>query len=479
MRKNVLENVRSHIEREGLLTSGDTIVVGLSGGNDSTALLHILWSLNQHYPYGWTLHAVHLNHGFRGEEAREDARCAEALCRRLGVAFHLFERNVPAYMEETGMGAQEASRAIRYELYRQVAQRHGAGKVALGHHADDQVETILFRLLRGTRLHGLTGMPQRRWLEEGKIELVRPLLSTSRSDLERYCRENGLAPREDSSNRSRKYKRNLLRLDVMPLLEQVNERYREHILSLSDAVRQDEAYLQRESERRLEQVVTRRKPDAVTVDIDKFQTCDVALQRRMITLILSYLSRQTEWSSQHVEAVLHMIEGNRPSAELHLPEQVTVQRMYGQVCFRSDGRHRQIHGFRYPLVVPGTTLIAESGTRIHTVIRESPVDWAQLPDNAVVFDADRLPGPLFVRSRTPGDRFTPFGAEHAKKLKELLIDAKVPLAWRDKLPLVVSGEELIWVPGVRRSATAPVDDQTRRVLYMEVEFGEDWREVLL
>ncbi|MGI6187867.1 MAG: tRNA lysidine(34) synthetase TilS, partial [Brevibacillus sp.] len=92
---------------------------------------------------------------------------------------------------------------------------------------------------------------------------------------------------------------------------------------------------------------------------------------------------------------------------------------------------------------------------------------------------DRLPGPLFVRSRTPGDRFTPFGAEHAKKLKELLIDAKVPLAWRDKLPLVVSGEELIWVPGVRRSATAPVDDQTRRVLYMEVEFGEDWREVLL
>jgi tRNA(Ile)-lysidine synthase len=474
----MLENVRNDIERDGLLKPGDTIVVGLSGGNDSTALLHILWSLNQHYPYGWTLHAVHLNHGFRGEEAREDARYAEALCRRLGVAFHLFERNVPAYMEETGMGAQEASRAIRYELYRQVAERHRAGKVALAHHADDQVETILFRLLRGTRLHGLAGMPQRRWLEEGRIELVRPLLGISRADLERYCRENGLAPREDSSNRSRKYKRNLLRLDVMPLLEQVNERYREHILSLADAVRQDESYLQRESERQLAQVVTRREKDAVSVDIDKFQTCDVALQRRMITLILSYLSRQTEWSSQHVEAVLHMIEGNRPSAELHLPEQVTVQRMYGQVRFQRDGRKRHIHGFCYPLAVPGTTLIAESGARVHTSFRDCPVDWAQLPDNAAVFDADRLPGPLFVRSRNPGDRFTPFGAEGGKKLKELLIDAKFPLAWRDKLPLVAAGEELIWVPGVRRSNIAPVDEQTRRVLYMEVEFGEDWREVL-
>ncbi|MEJ8546181.1 tRNA lysidine(34) synthetase TilS [Brevibacillus borstelensis] len=475
----MLESVRNNIENSKLAERGETIVVGISGGNDSTALLHILWALNSHYQYGWKLHAVHLNHGFRGEEARRDADYAEELCRFLGVTFHLFERSIPDVMKQTGAGAQEASRAVRYELYKQIALRTGAAKVAVAHHADDQVETVLFRLLRGTRLSGLAGMPVRRWLVDGSVELIRPLLHLRRAELERYCRENGLSPREDSSNRSRKYARNLIRLDIMPLLEQVNERYSEHILSLAAAVREDEACLQKLSEDRLKAVVIKQKNGDVTIDADKFQSCDVALQRRMITLILSYLSSQIEWSSQHVEAVLRMIEGNRPSAELDLPGGITAARMYGRVRFQTDGQKRHSPIFCYQLAVPGTTVITESGAAVHTFYRDGPIDWERIPDHAAVFDADRLPGPLCVRNRKQGDRMPLWGAAGSKKLKELLIDAKVPQKWRDRLPLLTAGDEVVWVPGIRRSAIAPVSERTKRVLYVEVEFGEEWREVLM
>lgn len=474
----MLESVRNEIEQQELLLPGETVVTGLSGGNDSTALLHILAALNQHFQYGWKLHAVHLNHGFRGEEARMDAQYAEQLCQQLGVAFHLFERDVPAYMEETGMGPQEASRALRYQLYREVALQVHATKVALAHHADDQVETILFRMLRGTRLHGLAGMPKRRPLEGAEdIELIRPLLHKTRNDLERYCREHGLKPREDSSNLSRKYRRNLLRLEVMPLLEEVNSRYREHILETAEAIRQDESLLERLAAEQLKQLIIGQKTDRIEIDNDKFQSCDVALQRRMITLILSYLSKQTEWSSQHVETVLYMSRGMRPSAELHLPNNLRVKRVYGQIHFRCNGREEDIHTYCYKLVVPGVTWIAEGKAVVHTSFLNDPVDWKLLLDNEAIFDADCLPDTLYVRNRRPGDRLSMMGFRSEKKLKELLIDAKVPRGWRDKLPLLIADDQVIWVPGVRRSAVAPIHAQTRRLLHVRVEFGEDWREV--
>lgn len=473
----MLESVRNEIEALRLLLPGETVVVGISGGNDSTALLHILASLNQHYQYGWKLHAVHLNHGFRGEEARLDAQYAEALCSELGVSFHLFEYDVPSYMKKTGKGGQEASRELRYRFYREVGIAHQATKLALAHHADDQVETILFRLVRGSRLQGLAGMPQRRMLEDTGIELVRPLLHKTRQELEAYCQENGLVPREDSSNRSRKYKRNLLRLDVMPLLAQVNEKYREHILDLAGAVSQDEAFLTRLARERLDEAVIEKKQEAFVIDKDKFQTCDVALQRRMITLILSYLSKHTEWSSQHVETVLHMLGGSRPSAEVHLPDKLVVSRMYGRILFSRRKRQDSIHTYSYELAVPGVTRIDESNATVHISYLESPMDWGRLPENEAVFDADQLPGALYLRNRRSGDRLTLFGSATGKKLKDLLIDAKFPRAWRDKLPLLTAGDEVILVPGVRRSAVAPVNGQTRRFLHVRVEFGEDWREV--
>jgi tRNA(Ile)-lysidine synthase len=473
----MLASVRKQIEQEKLLLPGETILAGVSGGTDSTALLHILWSLNQQYQYGWKLHALHLNHGFRGQEACEDAEYVQSLCADWGVECHLFERDVSLYMKETGLGAQEASREIRYALYREVAERIGASKVALAHHGDDQVETVLFRMLRGTGIGGLAGIPQRRWLVENRVEVVRPLLSIFRQDLEAYCREAGLTPREDSSNATRKYLRNRLRLDVMPLFESINQRYREHILHLAHTAHIDENYLQNASKTALRLVILQQEMNRISIAGNKFQSCDLALQRRMIPLILSYLSRGTEWSSQHVEAVLRIIHGEHPSATVHLPDGIVVQRVYERILFSRGQRETKTAPFCYDLVVPGATRVWESGVTIHTAILSAPPDVTQLSAYEAVFDADRLTGKLHVRNRNPGDRVTLFGSHRRKKVKELLIDAKIPKMDRDRLPIVVDGDEIIWVPGVRRAAHAAVNEHTTRFLHVVAEYGEDWQEV--
>ncbi|WP_346774018.1 tRNA lysidine(34) synthetase TilS [Brevibacillus sp. SYP-B805] len=469
--------MQKQIEQEALLLPGETILVGVSGGTDSTALLHILCALNQHYQYGWKLHALHLNHGFRGREAREDADYVRSLCAEWGVVCHLFERDVSLYMKEKGLGAQEASREIRYALYREVAEEIGASKVALAHHADDQVETVLFRLLRGTGLHGMAGMPKRRWLVENRVEVVRPFLSIFRREIEAYCRTAGLTPREDSSNASRKYRRNRLRLDVLPHLESINPRYREHILQFTQFAQTDEKYLAEASKTALGQVILQREMNKISIAANKFQSCDLALQRRMIPLILSYLSSGTEWSSQHVEAILDMINGDHPSAELHLPDGITVSRVYNRIRFSRGQSAETTAPYWYDLVIPGTTPIREVGGAIHATVLTSPPDMSRLSVHAAVFDMDRLAGKLAVRNRRPGDRLTLFGAAGSKKVKDLLIDAKIPRTVRDRLPLLVADNEIIWVPGVRRAAHAAVNERTTRFLYVVAEYGEDWQEV--
>lgn len=475
----MLAKVRKQIDAEGLLSPGETIVVGVSGGVDSTALLHVLWTLNRTYGYGWALHVVHLDHGFRGVEAKKDADYVQQLCEQLEIPCHRFAEDVSLYMREHGIGAQEAGRERRYALFRQVAFAVGATKVAVAHHADDQVETILFRLLRGTGLRGLAGMPVRRWLVPQKVEIVRPLLGLFREELEQYCKQKGLVPRQDRSNLSRKYKRNKLRLDVLPLLAEINPRYREHLLQLAERAEADERYLQRLSRARLEQLVVSQQPERIVVDGEKFRSCDLALQRRLIPLILSYLSRQTDWSSQHVEAVLRVMRGGHPSAYVHLPDNLVVKRVYQYIHFVKELRQEQrVVDYCYHISVPGRIWVEECGAWFHAEWRTGTPDWQALSPFVAVFAADDLSHhTLVVRNRRDGDRIALFGLPGTKKLKELLIDLKVPKEWRDRLPVVATDNRILWVPGIRRSRHALVDEQTGRYLWLHAEFGAEWREV--
>lgn len=473
----LLQNIRKRIDAKRLLEPKETILVAVSGGIDSVVLLHILWKLNQQYAYQWKLHVFHLNHGFRGEESRQDAVFVGEFCEQLGIDYDLIERDVSIYMKEQKLGTQEAAREVRYQLLEELATRIKATKVAIAHHADDQVETILFRLLRGTNVGGLAGMPERRWLIPEQTEIVRPLLSTYRKELEEYCQEHHIRFREDSSNQSTKYTRNRLRLDVLPLLESINPRYKDHILQLSEGIQLDDHYLRQLSKDQLEHVIVSKELNKLVISREKLLKCDLALQRRMITLILSYLSNESEWSSQHVEAVFRILHNDSPSGIVHLPKQLVVRRNYEYIFFGKKEIGIPAQDYSYELAIPGTTWIPETGVALHVSWLTSGVEWATLPANCAVFDGDLLSEKLVVRNRRAGDRMSLLGASVHKKVKDIFIDAKVPKDMRERLPVVVAGTEIIWIPTVKRSSVASVTELTCRFIHMEVEFGEDWREV--
>lgn len=476
----LLNAVRKQIDSLQLLLPGEKVVVAVSGGVDSMVLLHVLWSLNQRYLYGWHLHVVHLNHNFRGEESRQDATFVGEFCQTIGVDCSLFERDVTGYMKEHQLGVQEAARLVRYDLLAEEAQRFGAAKVVVAHHADDQVETILFRLLRGTGLKGLAGMQPRRWLIPNEVEIIRPLLTVYRQELETYREAHAIDYREDSSNASRKYVRNRIRLDVMPSLLDINPRVKEHIIQLAQSVRMEDAYLDQVSQVGLEAVIVRKDLNKLVINREKFRNYDLALQRRMITLILSYLSNESEWSSQHVEAVLRIIDGDSPSGSVHLPAHLAVTRQYEYITF---GSHEQAQGkvpleYCYEVSIPGTTWVKEAGVAIHTSWASKEMHRHEASPVSTFFDADRLPDKLVVRNRKAGDRMSWLGLNGHKKLKDLMIDHKIPLALRDSWPVLVAGNDILWLPSVKRSSHALVQEESSRILYVEVEFlGEDWREV--
>lgn len=476
--------VQKQIEQQQLLLPGETIVIGVSGGVDSIGLLHILTRLNEQYHYDWKLHVVHLNHGFRGKEADEDAAYVQEMCHTLGVICHSYYRDMPTLMKESGLGAQVASREVRYQLFIDTALEVGASKVAVAHHADDQVETVLFRMMRGTSLQGFSGMPVRRWLVPDMIELVRPLLSITREELEKYCEIHQLSPRHDSSNDSRKYKRNLIRQDIIPVLSQVNARAKEHILQLAELANSDDTYLQSLSEEALNRIIVRKENNEIILKKKCFETLDLALQRRMIPLLLSYLSTETEWSLQHVEAVLRMISQPNPSASLDLPDGIRVERMYEQICFYkgTEVSSNNKSFFSYKLNVPGTTWIPEAELYIHirsiSFKEDLPESYTRTPTLAI-FDANALLGELMVRSRLPGDRisFSTNTGIHTKKVKDILIDHKVPKNKRDRIPLLFSGDQLLWIPGVKRSAHAWINDKSNRYYLIQVDFANELQEV--
>lgn len=475
-------NVRKQIDSQQLLLPGEKVIVAVSGGVDSIVLLHLLWRLNQRYSYGWQLNVFHLNHSFRGEESKQDARFVGEFCESLGVAYQLYERDVTGYMKEHQLGAQTAARIVRYELLKEEAKRIGASKIVMAHHADDQVETILFRLIRGSGLKGLTGMQSRRWLVPDEVEIIRPLLTFYRQELESYRKEQGLHYREDSSNSSRKYARNRIRLDVLPLLEGINPRMKEHIIQLAQSIRLDDAYLDQVSQDGLEDVIVTRDLNKLIISREKFLNYELALQRRMITLILSYLSNESEWSSQHVEAVLRIIDGDSPSRAIHLPVFLAVTRQYEYIHFgRRGGVHELVltnREYCYEVTIPGTTWVEEAEVAIHTSwVSKEMIRPAQSSVSAV-FDADRLPEKLVVRNRKAGDRMSLLGMSGHKKLKDIMIDHKIPQELRDKFPVLVAGNDILWLPSLKRSSHALVQEESSRLLYVEVEFlGEDWREV--
>jgi tRNA(Ile)-lysidine synthase len=462
--------VLSFIQRQKLLAPGDRVLVAVSGGPDSVALLHLLYELREEI--GLRLEVAHLQHGIRGEEAREDARFVAELVEKLGLPFHLREVDLPRIKFAAGKGNIEAlARAERYRFFAEVARERKLGKIATGHTQDDQAETALMWFLRGSGLKGLGGIAPSHQLDgtfidaPSDIAVIRPLLAVSRAEIEEYLAEKHLTFRLDRSNQDPSFLRNWIRLKLLPQLkEKLDQHLPARLAQQAELIREEETFLESLAHAEFRKI---RTPGGI--HRDALLKYDKALQRRILRLWIEAVRGHLRGLDfQHIESLLELITNGPPQGRLSIPGGWQLVREYEHL--RIDKESRGIRPARscysYNLRVGEDLCVHEAGWLIQA--REILAPLPKLPDNLLeaFFDIS-LATELTVRNFRPGDRLQPLGMAGHRKVKEIFIEKKVPLSVRVSLPLLVLGNEVIWIPGYGRSEVGKVTSLTKAILHLK------------
>ncbi|MBE3568577.1 MAG: tRNA lysidine(34) synthetase TilS [Bacillales bacterium] len=438
------EKVRQFIERHQLIDKRDQIVVGVSGGPDSLSLLHYLAKRREFYEID--LFAVHLDHMFRGQESYEELLFVEEFCKDFHIPCLAKQINVSEIIRDHGTGLQENARMVRYQVYQQAMAQFAANKLALAHHGDDQVETILMRLTRGTSGKGRSGIPYLRPFHNGWI--IRPLLGLNKEEILAYCDYYKLNPRIDPSNSKGTYTRNRFRLEVLPFLKTENPKVHEHFQTFSEELLEDEHYLLKLTYERME-AVWGHKNGGISMDVEEFLKMPLPLQRRGIHLILNYLYKnKTSFTNVHIRQIMQLIQHLHPSGRLDLPDGLKVIRNY-QECFFGFIKDES-EEYSYELKSEGKVVLPNGDQLILTKRKNE----GKFPtkDDQFCLDREKVEMPLTIRTRKPGDRIALKGMDGLKKVKKLFIDLKVPRSSRDEWPIVVDSKgKVLWIPGLRKS----------------------------
>ncbi|PLS03490.1 tRNA lysidine(34) synthetase TilS [Neobacillus cucumis] len=452
--------VESFLARHSFSLENKRIVVGVSGGPDSLALLHYL--LNEKEKRNLFLVVSHVDHMFRGEESYRDAMFVKDFCMSNNIPFEMVQVNVTKIMEETGKSSQIAAREVRYDFYHKVMEQYQAPYLALGHHGDDQVETMLMRLTRGSSGKARAGIPFARSFYEGII--FRPFLCLTKDELQNYCERHKLIPRIDPSNEKGIYSRNRFRKHVLPFLKTENSHVHQHFQRFSEDLQSDEEFLLELTIERLNTVLTKREEGKITIDIKQFLAMPLPLQRRGIQLILNYLYKEkpASLSAIHIDQIFSLIHHHEPSGILDLPNGLKVIRSYLQLSFQ----YEQISAKPYYFEInsPGTIMLPNGGSLTIDFIAGENLD---VKGNNAIFNADQIHFPLIIRSRKKGDRMTLKGIQGSKKLKDIFIDQKVPREERELWPVITDGEGfIIWIPNIKRSSLEGIDPTAEQYILL-------------
>ncbi len=425
------------------------------------ALLALLYRLRS--TYGIRLTAVHIDHQLRGQESVRDALFVRQQAARLGVPCHVIQVDAKRFQQTSGLSPQHAAREVRYVALAKLQRQLGASRVALGHIADDQTETLLMRLLRGTGPAGLAGMPPVR------LPYIRPLMSIRRHALVDFLRREGLPWVQDSSNVKRTYQRNRVRLDVLPVLRHYNPNMDQRLYELTEMMAAEHHLLERQVDAWYPCIVSQRSDETLVLQCDAYEHVPLAIQRRLLRRLADqYVDSSAAVRFHHIERLRLLLTRGRVGQRLTLPGRWFVERHH-EVAMMWLGHASTGEAQTVALCVPGRAALRELDAVV-TAEFFGAVPSALAPGWDVVYiDAGSIQTPLMVRTRWPGARFHPLGAPGHKKLKSFFIDRKVPRAERDRIPLVVSGAEIVWVAGYQlgnRFRIRPETQQAVRLQYL-------------
>jgi len=478
---HLLEKVKKTIEKYQMFTIKARIVVGVSGGPDSTTLIHLLLQLRDEYKL--KLWAAHLNHKLRGEEAEKEARWVKTFTSKIKVPLILDSLDVATLAKKRKLSLEEAGRMARYDFFEHAVAQVSANKIAVGHTASDQVETILMRLLKGAGLDGLSGIPPVRGM------IIRPLIEIFRKEVEEYCERNNLNFCVDSSNNDTSFLRNRIRLNLIPLLSQeYNIQISKILLQMSKNLREDADFIRQKGENEFEEILRKERKNKsqrwLALDRERLFHLHPALQKRVVREGIRRIKGDLKGiGSDHLDAVLDL-DGKRGIKQLSLPGSLVVQKQYEDFLIKK-GKSKNIPFARY-LVVPGKTDLSQLNLTLETRLISVKPDsflafsFMDLKEKAtlngvssfakeeVFFDFDKLKPPLFLRNRKEGDRFCPLGMEGSKKIKDFFIDLKIPMEKREKIPLLINRGEVAWIMGYRIDERFKIDNNTTKILAIRI-----------
>jgi len=459
----VLRFIRDH----HLVSAPSPLLVAVSGGADSVCLLHVLAGLREEL--GTALHIAHLNHKLRGAESDADAGYVAELAGSMDIPFTVGERDVTALKKERRISLEEAAREARYTFLAQTAKAVGAGEMAVGHTADDHIETVLMHLVRGSGVKGLVGLKARtsRRLDGEEIIIVRPLLEVSRWETAEYCRQRNLAPREDSTNLSLSPLRNRIRHQLLPLLREYNPQINEALLRTARIADEDLGFIDEQCSRLWVNIASK-QGNAVTIDRQGLLKTPPVLRRYLLRMSIEKLAGDIKDIEMcHIDDMM-AISAKPTGKRLDLPGGLVFATDYDRyIISRGEETLSPYPSLEdeYTLKPPGETAIP--GWRIEAAIIEPSKltgKREEEDDFTARLDCDKTGDKLTVRGRRRGDRFQPLGMSQPKKLGEFMIDTRIPQAWRDDIPIVSSPEHIVWVVGCRIDDRVKITEDTKRIL---------------
>ena len=511
----MLCTVRKTIEDNDMLCHGDGVVVGVSGGADSVALLYALKTLTDEY--GLRLYVAHLDHMLRGDESDRDREYVCELSGKLGLTVECRRVDVEHIACASRISLEEAGRNARYQLFRDVAQRYGCSKVAVAHHRDDQVETVLLHLLRGSGLKGLGGMAPVR--NDGEYTVIRPLIDVCKDEIEQYCKSIGVCPMVDHTNLESIYMRNKVRNLLIPMLkEEYNQQVVEAIARTSVFCRQADEYIEKVALKalndlcRCEEANEKESADRLCMDLKGLSVLDEPVLERLMLLACFRLCGEVKgFYSPQISALCELVRKGRTGTSLDLPHGLAARVKYDVFVIERSCAEKgvQFEGDVYiELPLSGTIFLPDTGLEIDSVTYNyilsgekvavlkgrkdrflSPLTLADLANRAfqqsagvdkelkaedigrrwAAFDLDGVKGRICLRPWRAADRIGPFGMKGTKLLSDLFTDLKVPREERKRVYIASDDEEVLWALGFRTSRRAAVTEDTRQILFAAIK----------
>lgn len=458
MKMTIINKVRETIRANKLIEEGDTIIVGASGGPDSQFLIYALMELRKEMDF--TIILAHLNHLHR-KEADFDESLVEETAEKFALSFRKKAASMDDYAKKYGISSEDAGRRLRYEFFREIQKEYPKSKIAIAHNLDDQAETVLMRIIRGTGVEGLRAMDYRNG------DIIRPILDIKKAMILDYLNSEQIPYAIDKTNFATDYTRNKIRLHIIPEIEKINPNFKESLVKLSEIATDEISISDSYIKNIYEDIIIQRKIDFVSFDKEAFESQDKAIQSRLIRCAIGEIKKEIrDISKENIDNFLSLVD--LANGKSIIKDDLVFLKSYKfyKMSLRKEDSQKKTG----ELTINIGEELSFGGKRIKI---SSVCDFQKKHGkNIEYFDRDKLTFPLSVRFRKNGDKFKPIGLGHRKKIKDFFIDMKVDKEKREKIPLILSENDIIWVTSFRSSEDYKLDPSTKNIIKIEV-YDED------